>query len=93
MEFVFLSFYNFQLIMLSGARVDLPASPMAERFILRRDTQYGALPLYLPLVTFVHPQAIDPRRDVISVVQSHLFVVCTCACFFVGPVYLLDHLL
>lgn len=59
----------------AGSRTHLAKTSVVERFLLCRDTQYGPLPLHLPVGPWVHAQVLDTRRDVVSALQLDLFVV------------------
>ena len=48
---------------------------MAQRLLLRRRPLNSPLPLPLPLIPHLHTQSVDPLRDGVPTLQSHLFLV------------------
>ena len=58
-----------------GSRVNLSATSVAERFVLRGYSQYRAFPLHIPVLALDHTKVLDPRRDALSDIQPLLLMV------------------
>ena len=58
-----------------GSRVDLAAPSLAQWLVLRRDTQYGALLLHLPVLALALPEVLDSCGDALPDIQPHFLVV------------------
>lgn len=67
----------------SSAGIDLAASSLAERFLLRRNSLYTEVPLHLPVFALVPQEVLDPRRIALSVLQLVLLLVRTSELLFV----------
>jgi hypothetical protein len=69
-----INWFNF-LIPLSGPRIDLATTTLAQWLFLRCHTQYRPLRLHISVFTYIPAQILDSRGDVISMFQSYLLVV------------------
>lgn len=59
----------------SSTGIDLAASSLAERFLLRRYSLYTEVPLHLSVFALVPQEVLDPRRIALSVLQLVLLLV------------------
>lgn len=60
---------------LSGPRAGLATPEVAQRLVLRRDTQHGQVSLHILLFAQFRAQVLDTRRARLSDIQPHIFVV------------------
>jgi hypothetical protein len=61
-----------------GTGADLATAQVAQRLVLRSRSQYCTFPLYLSIFSYLSPKILDPCGDVLSSLQSHFCLVCTC---------------